>query len=145
MPGPAPTGSLAGMDPELQQRLEGAAAELGSPEWKVRLQALEAMQAAVGGQAGALPAQAQLWLAEVLRERVADANLKCQQQVGARIVGRWEEAHRGVLCSMPGFGSSWLDNARLACVGSYAEVYLSVPGPSVSHSACSAHCRLWPR
>ncbi|KAL4449554.1 hypothetical protein ABPG77_007198 [Micractinium sp. CCAP 211/92] len=78
--GPAPAGSLAGLEPELQQRLEGAAAQLASPEWKSRLEGLQAVQAAVGSAVGALPTAAQLWLADSLRERVGDANLRCQQQ-----------------------------------------------------------------
>ncbi|KAL4421548.1 hypothetical protein ABPG75_010839 [Micractinium tetrahymenae] len=87
VPGPAPTGSLVGLDAELQQRLEGAAAQLSSSEWKARLEGLEAVQAAVGSQAGALPAEAQLWLADALKERVTDANLKCQQQALAVLNG----------------------------------------------------------
>lgn len=103
VPGPGPAGSLAGLDPELQQRLEGAAAQLASPEWKARLEGLEAVQAAVGSQAGALPAGAQLWLADALKDRVTDANLKCQQQVRLALDGRGPQC-QAALSMLPAAG-----------------------------------------
>lgn len=80
--GPVPSGSLSGLDPDLQQRLEGASHQLGSTEWKARLEGLEVLAAAAGGAAAAaLPQGVQLWLADALAPRVVDANLKVQQQV----------------------------------------------------------------
>ena len=79
---PAPAGSLTGLDPDLQQRLEAATAQLGSREWKERLEGLEAVQQAVApGAAAALPQEAQLWLFDALSQRAVDANLRVQQQV----------------------------------------------------------------
>lgn len=81
---PAP--SLAGLDPELQQRLEAAGSQLDSSQWKERLAGVEALQAAAGGQAAAaLPPGAQMWLADALARRVLDANLKVQQQALAAL------------------------------------------------------------
>ena len=62
----APAGSLAGLEPDLQYRLEAAAAQLGSREWKERLEGLEAVQQAVAAPAAAaaLPQEAQLWLVD---------------------------------------------------------------------------------
>ena len=80
----APAASLAGLDPELQQRLEAAALQLGSREWKERLEGLAALQEALpGAQAAGAAPDAQHWLVEQLAQRAADANLKVQQQVRA--------------------------------------------------------------
>lgn len=88
-----PAASLAGLDPELQQSLEAAALQLASREWKERLSGLEALQQGLPGvQAPGVPAEAQLWAASQLAQRVVDANLKVQQQVGRggrRWMGSW--------------------------------------------------------
>lgn len=56
--------------------------QLGSREWKERLEGLETVQAAAAAGAEGLPPAAQLWMADALAERAGDANLKVQQQVG---------------------------------------------------------------
>ncbi len=136
--GPAPAGSLAGLEPELQQRLEGAAAQLASPEWKSRLEGLQAVQAAVGSAVGALPTAAQLWLADSLRERVGDANLRCQQQVRRHPAWVSREERDAAALDV-----RWL---QLLCPDSLAPscVPLAAPAPAVVIALQRpAQCRLW--
>ena len=122
--GPAPAGSLATLDPDLQQRLEAAAAQLGSREWKERLEGLEALQQAVAAPdaAAALTQEAQLWLAAALSQRAVDANLRVQQQVCS------------AACRMPA-------SLQLAWPASACHLALSCDLPA----ACLPRCRPWRR
>ena len=87
--GPLPVASLAGVDPDVQQHLEAARAQLDSRDWKERVAGVDGLQAAPQ-----LPPEGQLWVACALAEPVLDANLKVQQQVR---VGAWSGlTQRGV-------------------------------------------------
>lgn len=99
---PAAAGSLAGLDPEQQQQFEAIQAQLGSGEWKRRLEAVEGLQASAAAHVAALPPGAQLWLADALAQRVGDVNLRVQQQVrrGAVAGFREERASGAMPCSV---------------------------------------------